>query len=80
MSGTGRRSPPHAAAAPQESPLMTADELAAWLHCSRRAVYDRVYRGQLPGVVRVGRRMYFMRESVLAFLRENSERRSWRSQ
>jgi MarR-like DNA-binding transcriptional regulator SgrR of sgrS sRNA len=36
-----------------ESPLMTADELAAWLHCSRRAVYDRVYRGQLPGMVRV---------------------------
>ncbi|MBK8263501.1 MAG: hypothetical protein IPK80_19450 [Nannocystis sp.] len=31
------------------SPLMTADELAGWLHCSRRAVYDRVYRGQLPG-------------------------------
>ncbi|MCB9703086.1 MAG: helix-turn-helix domain-containing protein [Myxococcales bacterium] len=58
---------------------MTADELAAWLHCSRRAVYDRVYRGQLPGALRVGRRLYFMRESVIAFLRD-SERRSWRSQ
>ena len=56
-----------------------SDELAAWLHCSRRAVYDRVYRGQLPGAVRVGRRLYFMRESVIAFLRD-SERRSWRSQ
>ena len=61
-----------------ESPLMTADELARWLHCSRRAVYDRVYRGQLPGTVRVGRRLYFMREDVVAFLR--SERRSWRNQ
>lgn len=61
------------------SPLMTADELAGWLHCSRRAVYDRVYRGQLPGMVRVGRRLYFLRESVLAFLREGSEQRSWRS-
>lgn len=57
-----------------ESPLMTADELAAWLHCSRRAVYDRVYRGQLPGMVRVGRRLYFMRESVLGFLREGAAR------
>jgi len=65
---------------PQQSPLMTADELAGWLHCSRRAVYDRVYRGQLPGVVRVGRRLYFLRDSVLAFLSEGTERRSWRSQ
>ena len=64
----------------RESPLMTADELAGWLHCSRRAVYDRVYRGQLPGTVRVGRRLYFMRESVIAFLREGTEGRSWRSQ
>lgn len=63
-----------------ESPLMTADELARWLHCSRRAVYDRVYRGQLPGTVRVGRRLYFMREIVLAFLQEGTEGRSWRSQ
>lgn len=61
------------------SPLMTADELAMWLQCSRRAVYDRVYRGQLPGSVRVGRRLYFMRENVLTWLRESSERRSWRN-
>lgn len=61
------------------SPLMTADELAMWLHCTRRAVYDRVYRGQLPGPVRVGRRLYFMRDRVLAWLREGSEQRSWRS-
>jgi excisionase family DNA binding protein len=61
------------------SPLMTADELAMWLHCTRRAVYDRVYRGQLPGSVRVGRRLYFMRDRVLGWLREGSEQRSWRS-
>lgn len=61
------------------SPLMTADELAMWLHCTRRAVYDRVYRGQLPGSVRVGRRLYFMRDRVLGWLREGSEPRSWRS-
>jgi len=64
----------------RESPLMTADELAGWLHCSRRAIYDRVYRGQIPGVVRVGRRLYFVRDSVIAFLSEGTERRSWRSQ
>lgn len=52
------------------SPLMTPDELASWLHCTRRAVYDRVYRGQLPGPVRVGRRLYFLRDRVLIWLRE----------
>ncbi len=62
------------------SPLMTAEELAMWLHCSRRAVYDRLYRGQLPGQVRVGRRLYFIRESVLAWLRDGSEPRSLRTQ
>lgn len=59
------------------SPLMTAEELAMWLHCTRRAVYDRVYRGQLPGPVRVGRRLYFVRERVLAWLRDCSEPRAW---
>ena len=59
---------------------MTADELAMWLHCTRRAVYDRVYRGQLPGSVRVGRRLYFMRETVLGFLRGDSQQRSWSPQ
>lgn len=55
------------------SPLMTPDELATWLHCTRRAVYDRVYRGQLPGPVRVGRRLYFLRDRVLTWLREATD-------
>ena len=55
------------------SPLMTPDELASWLHCTRRAVYDRVYRGQLPGPVRVGRRLYFLRDRVLTWLREATD-------
>ena len=55
------------------SPLMTPDELASWLHCTRRAVYDRVYRGQLPGPMRVGRRLYFLRDRVLTWLREATD-------
>ena len=79
VTATGRTATGSSGADGGVSPLMTADELAGWLHCSRRAVYDRVYRGQLPGMVRVGRRLYFLRESVLAFLREGSDQRSWRS-
>jgi len=61
------------------SPLMTPDELATWLHCTRRAVYDRVYRGQLPGPVRVGRRLYFLRDRMLTWLREPTDPRSRRT-
>lgn len=51
-----------------EAPLLTADDLAAWFRCSRRAVYDRVFRNQIPGVVRLGRRLYFDRVAVQAWL------------
>jgi excisionase family DNA binding protein len=56
-----------------ESPLLTADELAVWFHCTRRAIYDRVFRGQLPGVVRLGRRLYFDRATVEQWLRRNRD-------
>ena len=56
-----------------ESPLLTADELAVWFHCTRRAIYDRVFRGQLPGVVRLGRRLYFDRATVEQWLKKNRD-------
>lgn len=67
-------------AAAHASPLMTPDELAGLLRCSRRTVYDRVDKGELPGSLRIGRRLYFMREIVLGSLLEGTERRSWRIQ
>ena len=36
--------------------LLTSGEVAALLRTTRRAVYAMVERGQLPGVVRLGRR------------------------
>ncbi|MBK8262592.1 MAG: helix-turn-helix domain-containing protein [Nannocystis sp.] len=38
-------------AAAHASPLMTPDELAELLRCSRRTVYDRVDKGGAPGVL-----------------------------
>jgi excisionase family DNA binding protein len=54
--------------------LMSPDELAKWLYCSRKAIYHRVQRGQLPGVVRLGRRLYFRRSTVLNFVRQQERR------
>lgn len=51
--------------------LIRADELATLLRTSTRAIYAMTERGQLPGVVRVGRRLLYRREAVLRWLGES---------
>ena len=50
------------------SPLLTADELAEFLRLTRGAVYTMVARGELPGVVKIGRRLRFRRDAVVEWL------------
>ena len=52
--------------------LLTADETASLLRTSRKAIYMMVGRGQLPGVVRIRRRMLFRTEVLLDWLRQKS--------
>ena len=49
-------------------PLLTAAETATLLRTGRKAVYALAERGQLPGVVRVGRRLLVRRDDLLAFV------------
>ena len=52
--------------------LLTPDDLAVWLGITRRAVYARVDRGQFrAAVVRVGRRLYFRSDVLLASLAQH---------
>jgi helix-turn-helix protein len=56
-----------AAAAPPQ--LLTPEDVAAWLGTTRRAVYARLDRGQFrAAVIRVGRRLYFRSDILLASL------------
>ena len=48
--------------------LMTAAEVAALLRTSRLAVYAMAERGQLPGVIRIGRRLLVRREDLVSWL------------
>jgi hypothetical protein len=58
-----------ASALPQ---LLTADDVAAWLGTTRRAVYARLDRGQFrAAVIRVGRRLYFRSDILLASLTQH---------
>ena len=60
-----------AVAAAPPSPLMSVDEVAAYLRRSRAAIYKMVERGQVPGVRRLGRKLYFHRASLLDWLDQN---------
>jgi excisionase family DNA binding protein len=50
--------------------LLTADEVAAALRTSRKAVYAMIERGYLPGLVRVRRRILVRQASLLQWLQE----------
>ena len=48
--------------------LLTVDEAAQLLRTTRRAIYAMVERGQLPGVVRIRRRVLVRADDLLDWL------------
>jgi excisionase family DNA binding protein len=60
MSATAKREP---------SPLMTAEEVAELLRVTPEAIYAMKARGELPGVVKLGRRLRFRREELYEWVR-----------
>jgi excisionase family DNA binding protein len=51
--------------------LLTADDMASLLRVSRKAIYTMVDRGEIPGVTRIGKRLRFRGDDVLAWLDES---------
>lgn len=52
--------------------LDTVADVAAMLRTSSKAVYTMVERGQIPGVLRFGRRVLFRRDALVQWLSEKS--------
>lgn len=50
--------------------LLTVQEVADLLRTTRAAIYAAVERGQLPGVIRLGRSLRFRRERLVQWLAE----------
>jgi excisionase family DNA binding protein len=48
--------------------LLTVDEAAALLRTTRRAIYAMVERQQMPGVIRIRRRVLFRADDLLHWL------------
>lgn len=52
--------------------LLTIDEAAALLRTTRRAMYAMVERRQIPGVVRIRRRVLFRTDALLDWVDQKS--------
>jgi excisionase family DNA binding protein len=52
--------------------LLTPTEVANLLRTSKAAVYAKIERGQLPGVVRIGRRVLIREAEMVEWLRRNT--------
>lgn len=53
---------------PTARATLRADEVAALLGVGRNTVYAAAERGEIPGVIRVGRRLLFARATVLLWV------------
>jgi excisionase family DNA binding protein len=62
--------PPSAHDRARAADLLTADEAAALLRTSRKAIYAMAERRQLPGITRIGRRLLVRRDVLLSWLDE----------
>ena len=61
------------AGGPQALPvLLTVDDVAQLLRTTNRAIYAMVERRQLPGIVRIGRRVLFRTTDLLDWLNQKS--------
>ena len=52
--------------------FLTPTEVAELLRTTRKAIYTMIERNQLPGVVRIGRRVLIREDAVLDWLRQKS--------
>jgi excisionase family DNA binding protein len=51
--------------------LLTPEDVGALLRTTKKAIYSIIDRGQLPGVVRIGRRVLIRKRELLDFLDHN---------
>ncbi len=52
--------------------LLTSGEVAELLRTSRKAVYAMAERAQIPGIVRINRRLLFREDALLDWLRQKT--------
>src|SRR5262245_14343599 len=64
---------PHRAPASEPLPrLLTPEEVGTLLRKSTKSIYAMTERFQLPGVIRIGRRVLIRQDDLLDFLRQSA--------
>ena len=53
--------------------LLTATDVAERLRTTKVAIYTMAERAQLPGIVRIGRRLLFREDDLVEWLRQKSQ-------
>ncbi|MEO0508139.1 MAG: helix-turn-helix domain-containing protein [Bacteroidota bacterium] len=63
---------------PENKPLphFTTDGLADFLHITKPTVYSKHSKGELPGAFKRGKRLYFDRQIILDWLKEERTKSS----
>ena len=54
---------------PESDELLTIDEVAELLHLSKTTVYSKHSKGEIPGVCKKGKRLYFQRQVIIDWIK-----------
>jgi excisionase family DNA binding protein len=52
--------------------MLTPTEVAELLRTTKKAIYAMIERGQLPGIVRIGRRVLVREGALVDLIRQNT--------
>jgi excisionase family DNA binding protein len=58
-----------ATAPPAQGDVLTVDEAAAFLRVNRKTLYAAIQKGEVPGVVRIGKTIRLSRAALLDWFR-----------
>lgn len=53
----------------QQNQLLTIDEVADLLHLTKPTIYSKHSKGELPGVCKRGKRLYFQRDVIINWIK-----------
>lgn len=61
---------------PTEQPeqLLTIDEVAELLHLTKPTVYSKHSKGEMPGVCKQGKRLYFQRDVIINWIKDGRKK------
>lgn len=58
----------------QPEQLLTIEEVAELLHLTKPTVYSKHSKGELPGVCKQGKRLYFQRDVIINWIKDGRKK------